>query len=182
MKGYVKALTIPMVLALWALPRSARAQNTLAITSTAFAAGASIPVGYSCKSPKVESPPLAWKGVPADAKTLVLIVKDPDAPRGTFIHWVVYNLPASLGGVDAGVPLSGTLANGARQGVNSLGGRVGYLGPCPPPGSPPHHYRFELSALDNALELNPGATVSEVESAAKGHVKATGELVGTFAR
>jgi Raf kinase inhibitor-like YbhB/YbcL family protein len=181
MKAYVKALTIPMVLALLALPRTAGAQNTLAITSTAFAADNPIPVGYSCKSPKVESPPLAWKGVPADAKTLVLIVKDPDAPRGTFIHWVVYNLPASLSGLDAGVPLSGRLANGALQGANSLG-RVGYLGPCPPPGSAPHHYHFELRALDTTLDLKPGATAGEVESAAKGHVKASGELVGTFAR
>ncbi|HEY2525430.1 MAG TPA: YbhB/YbcL family Raf kinase inhibitor-like protein [Candidatus Binataceae bacterium] len=181
MKAYVKAISVSTVLALLALPRSTGAQTTLAITSTAFTAGASIPVGYSCKSPKVESPPLAWKGVPADAKTLVLIVKDPDAPKGTFIHWVVYNLPASLSGLEAGVPLSGTLANGARQGANSLG-RVGYLGPCPPPGSAPHHYHFELSALDTALDLKPGATANEVESATKGHVKATGELVGTFAR
>ena len=181
MKACVKALRIPMVLALFVLPRPAKAQNTLTVTSSAFVAGASIPPGYSCRSPKVESPPLAWKGVPASAKTLVLIVEDPDAPSGTFIHWVVYNLPASLNGLDAGMPLSGTLDNGARQGANSLG-RVGYLGPCPPPGSAPHHYHFELSALDTALDLKPGATAEEVESAAKGHVTATGELVGTFAR
>jgi Raf kinase inhibitor-like YbhB/YbcL family protein len=181
MKAYVKALTMPMVLALLVLPRPAKAQNTLTVTSSAFAAGASIPLAYSCKSPSVESPPLAWKGVPASAKTLVLVVKDPDAPRGTFIHWVVYNLPAGLSGLDAGVPLSETLANGAFQGANSLG-RMGYLGPCPPPGSAPHHYHFKLSALDTALDLKPGATAEEVESAAKGHVTATGDLVGTFAR
>ena len=181
MKAYVKAISVPMAMVLLTLSRSAGAQNTLAITSTAFAAGASIPVAYSCKSPKVQSPPLAWKDVPADAKTLVLIVKDPDAPRGTFIHWIVYNLPAGLSGFDAGVPLTGTLANGALQGANSLG-RLGYMGPCPPPGSAPHHYHFELNALDTALDLKPGATANEVESAAKGHIKATGELVGTFAR
>jgi len=181
MKAYVKAISVLIVLAMLALPRLAGAQNTLAITSTAFAAGASIPVGYSCKSSEVKSPPLAWKGVPAGTKSLALIVKDPDAPRGTFIHWVVYNLPTSLNGLDAGVPLSWTLANGALQGVNSLG-RVGYLGPCPPPGSAPHHYHFELSALDSALDLKSGATANDVESAAQGHVKASGELIGTFAR
>src|SRR5579863_8758490 len=117
MKAYVKALTILMVLALLSLPRPAKAQNTLTVTSSAFAAGAPIPVGYTCKSSKVESPPLAWKGVPANAKTLVLVLKDPDAPRGTFIHWVVYNLPASVNGLDAGAPLSGTLANSALQGA-----------------------------------------------------------------
>ena len=99
-----------MVLVLLALIRPADAQNTpkLSVTSSAFTAGSAIPVGYSCKSPNVESPPLAWKGVPSDAKTLVLIVKDPDAPHGTFIHWVVYNLPASLGGLDAKVPPTGS--------------------------------------------------------------------------
>ena len=76
---------------------------------------------------------------------------------------------------------SGKLADGGLQGVNGLG-QIGYKGPCPPPGSPPHHYHFELSALDTALDLKPGATAAEVEAAAKGHVKATGDLVGTFAR
>jgi len=179
----VKPLTILMVLVLLALTRPASAQNTprLSVTSSAFAAGNAIPVGYSCKSPNVESPPLAWKGIPSDAKTLLLIVKDPDAPHGTFIHWVVYNLPASLSGLDANVPTTEKLANGGLQGANGLG-QIGYKGPCPPPGSAPHHYHFELSALDTALDLRPGATAAEVEAAARGHVKAAGDLVGTFAR
>ncbi|HVA41564.1 MAG TPA: YbhB/YbcL family Raf kinase inhibitor-like protein [Candidatus Binataceae bacterium] len=172
-----------MVLALLALTNPADAQNTpkLNVTSSAFSAGAAIPVGYSCKSPDAESPPLAWKGVPGDAKTLVLILKDPDAPHGTFIHWVVYNLPASLSGLDAKVPPAEKLANGGLQGANGLG-QIGYMGPCPPPGSAPHHYHFELSALDAALDLKPGATAAQVEEAAQGHVRANGELVGTFAR
>jgi Raf kinase inhibitor-like YbhB/YbcL family protein len=183
MAAHVKPLPVLMVLLLFALPCTASAQNSpkMSVTSSAFTAGAAIPIGYSCKSPNVESPPLAWKGVPRDAKTLALIVKDPDAPHGTFIHWVVYNLPASLSGLDANVPLTGKLANGGLQGANGLGD-IGYKGPCPPPGSAPHHYHFELTALDAALDLKPGATAAQVEEAAKGHVKATGDLVGTFAR
>jgi len=182
MAARVKPLLTLMVLFLLALLRSAVAQNSpkLSVTSSAFTAGSAIPVGYSCKSPNVESPPLAWKGVPGDAKTLVLIVKDPDAPHGTFIHWVVYNLPASLSRLDANVPPTEKLANGGLQGANGLG-QIGYKGPCPPPGAP-HHYHFELSALDTTLDLKPGATAAQVEEAAKGHVKTTGDLVGTFSR
>lgn len=182
MAVHVKRFPIFIAFALFALALPAAAQNNpkLTVTSSAFIAGSAIPVGYSCKSPKVESPPLAWKGVPADAKTLVLIVKDPDAPNGTFIHWVVYNLPVTLTRLDANVPPTEKLANGGLQGANSLG-QMGYKGPCPPPGSP-HHYHFELTALDTTLDLKPGATAAQVEEAAKGHVKATGDLVGTFAR
>jgi Raf kinase inhibitor-like YbhB/YbcL family protein len=181
MTVHVKPLPIFMAFALFALPRSAAAQNNpkLTVTSSAFTAGSAIPVRYSCKSPKVESPPLAWRGVPGDAKTLALIVKDPDAPNGTFIHWVVYNLPAILTGLEANVPPAEKLANRGLQGANSLG-QIGYKGPCPPPGSP-HHYHFELTALDTTLDLKPGATAAQVEEAAKGHVRASGDLVGTFA-
>ena len=159
----------------------AQASAELAVTSSAFTAGAPIPVGYTCKSSNVESPPLSWQGVPKDTETLVLIVKDPDAPHGPFIHWVVYNLPASVNGLSANVPASEKLANGALQGVNSLG-RIGYKGPCPPLGDSPHHYHFNLSALDTKLNLKPGATAEQVEEAMRGHVKATAEVVGTFAR
>jgi Raf kinase inhibitor-like YbhB/YbcL family protein len=179
----VKLLSIFMLFALLGLTGPANAQNspTLSVTSSAFAPGAAIPARYTCKNPDGGSPPLAWKGVPSDAKTLVLILKDPDAPHGTFIHWVAYDLPASLGGLDAKVPPVGKLPIGGLQGVSGFG-QVGYKGPCPPPGSAPHHYNFELSALDTALDLKPGATAAQVEEAAQGHVKATGDLVGTFAR
>lgn len=177
----VKRFTALTSLAFFVLPFVALAQNSnLTITSPAFSDGASIPVEYSCQSPNVESPPLRWKGIPGDAKTLVLIVKDPDAPHGTFIHWVVYNLPVTLTGLNANLPLTPKLANGGLQGTNSAGD-VGYKGPCPPSGLP-HHYHFELTALDAALDLQPGATAAQVEEAAKGHVKASGDLVGTFAR
>ncbi len=181
--AHVKPVLVLMLLVSMALARPAIAQNvpSLSITSSAFAPGTTIPAGYSCKSPNVESPPLRWNGIPKDAKTLVLIVKDPDAPSGTFIHWVVYNLPAGLDGLEANVPPTEKLADGGLQGINSLG-QIGYKGPCPPPGSAPHHYHFELTALDIALGLEPGATAAQVEQAARGHVKAAGELVGTFAR
>jgi len=170
-----------LVLLILTCPADAQSIPKLSVTSSAFAAGAPIPVNYSCESLNVESPPLGWKGVPSDAKTLVLILKDPDAPNGTFIHWVVYNLRASLSGLDANGPTADKPTTGGMQGVNSLG-QMGYKGPCPPPGSAPHHYHFELSALDTALSLQPGATAAQVEEAAQGHVLATGDLVGTFAR
>src|SRR5579864_697320 len=119
MAVHVKRLSIFIAFALFALARPAAAQNNpnLNVTSSAFTAGSVIPVPYSCKSPKVESPPLAWKGVPADAKALVLIVKDPDAPNGTFIHWVVYNLPVTLTRLDGNAPPTEKLANGGLQGA-----------------------------------------------------------------
>jgi Raf kinase inhibitor-like YbhB/YbcL family protein len=183
MAVHVKPFTIVMALVLLALSRPAGAQSgqKISIASSAFAAGAVIPDLYSCKNPDAGSPPLAWKGIPSDAKTLVLIVKDPDAPNGMFIHWVVYNLPSTLMGLDGNVPPNEKLASGGLQGANGTG-RIGYLGPCPPPGSAPHHYHFELSVLDTALDLKPGATAAQVETAAHGHVIASGELLGTFAR
>lgn len=179
----VKPLSIIVLLALLGFATSAGAQNSpvLSVNSEAFAAGTPIPTRYTCDNLKAGSPSLAWSGVPKDAKTLVLILEDPDAPHGTFIHWVIYNLPASLSGLEAEVPPVERLPNGGLQGVNSRG-QIGYTGPCPPRGSTPHHYHFELTALDRALDLRPGATAAEVEAAAQGHVKATGALIGTFAR
>ena len=177
--------SFPAIVALVLLSRvttvGAQELPKISISSPAFAAGAAIAAKYSCKNPEAGSPPLKWSGVPRNAKTLVLIIKDPDAPNGTFIHWVVYNLPATLTGLRAHVPAIEKLPNGAFQGVNGTG-HIGYKGPCPPSGSAPHHYHFQLSALDTRLDLKPGASSDEVEQAASGHVKATGELVGTFAR
>jgi Raf kinase inhibitor-like YbhB/YbcL family protein len=183
MRPYVKSF--PAIIAIVSLScvSTVRAQELpkISISSSAFAAGAAIPVKYSCKNPEAGSPPLKWTGIPPSAKTLVLIIKDPDAPNGTFIHWVVYNLPATLTGLPAHVPATEKLSNGAFQGVNGTG-HIGYKGPCPPSGSAPHHYHFQLSALDTRLDLKPGASSDAVEQAASGHVKAKGELVGTFAR
>ncbi len=184
MVSHVKLVCILFTLASLAVVASAtpaRSASKLIVTSSAFGPGTAIPARYSCSSANAQSPPLAWSGVPAAAKTLALIVRDPDAPNGNFIHWVVYNLPASAKGLDSSVPTSGELPNGALQGVNGTG-EPGYKGPCPPPGSGPHHYHFELMALDRALDLKPGASAAEVKEAARGHVIASGELIGTFSR
>ena len=183
MVSHVKPIRVLLALTLLGVARPAAAQSVskLKITSSAFAPDAAIPARYSCSSTNVQSPPLAWSGVPAEAKTLVLIVRDPDAPNGNFIHWVVYNLPAGAKGLGPSTPTSGELAEGALQGINGTG-EAGYKGPCPPPGSGPHHYHFELMALDRMLDLKPAASAAEVKEAARGHVIASGELIGTFAR
>jgi Raf kinase inhibitor-like YbhB/YbcL family protein len=152
---------------------------TLAVQSPAFAAGTTIPRQYTCDGAD-QSPPLTWSGAPAHAASLALIVQDPDAPGGTFTHWVVFNLPPSPAELAAGAPKTTVLPNGARQGRNDFR-RVGYGGPCPPRGSP-HHYHFQLYALDTPLNLTPGASASEVRTAMRGHVLASGELVGLYGR
>ncbi len=159
---------------------SARSGSSeLTIQSTAFMANRPIPVAYTCSGDD-RSPTLAWNGVPAATQTLALIVRDPDAPMGSYVHWVIYNMPANLTGLPAGLPTTPMLDNGAMQGVSGRG-TSGYHGPCPPPG-PAHHYHFRLYALDAKLNLAAGANAAEVEQALKGHVLASGDLVGTFAR
>ena len=154
----------------------------LELQSSAFAPNATIPMPYVCTDAggAGKSPPLNWHGAPASAKTFALVVRDPDAPSGSFVHWVVYNLAANTIKLDADVPKTDTVPGGGEQGVNGLGA-VGYLGPCPPPGKP-HHYHFHLYALDTKLELKAGATADDVEQAAKGHMLAEADLVGIFER
>ncbi|MEZ5420243.1 MAG: YbhB/YbcL family Raf kinase inhibitor-like protein [Vicinamibacterales bacterium] len=149
------------------------------LTTTAFTAGAVIPAEYTCDGHD-ESPPLAWDAVPEGACSLAVICHDPDAPRGTWVHWVVYDLPPDTPGLPQGVPPTPTLDSGARQGQNDFG-RHGYGGPCPPPGAP-HRYVFTLYAIDRRLGEAAGRTPAEITRAMKGHVVATAELVGTYAR
>lgn len=153
--------------------------SELTLQSTAFSANRPIPVAYTCSGDD-KSPTLAWSGVPAATQTLALIVRDPDAPMGSYVHWVIYNMPASLNGLPGGLPTTPTLPSGAVQGVSGRG-TSGYHGPCPPPG-PAHHYHFRLYALDVRLNLAAGANADAVEQALMGHVLAAAELVGTFAR
>ncbi len=153
--------------------------SELWIQSTAFAANGPIPVAYTCSGDN-KSPALAWSGIPAATKTVALIVRDPDAPMGSYVHWVLYNLPANVTGLPAAIPTTAMIESGAVQGVNGRG-KSGYQGPCPPPG-PAHHYHFRLYALDVKLNLAAGANADEVERAIKGHVLASADLVGTFAR
>jgi Raf kinase inhibitor-like YbhB/YbcL family protein len=152
---------------------------SLTISSAAFAEGAAIPEKHTCDGPDL-SPALAWSGVPAGAKSLALICDDPDAPAGTWVHWVVYDLPADLAGLPEGVPKEGDLQGGGRQGVNDFR-KVGYGGPCPPPGKP-HRYHFKLYALDRRVDLPAGASKADVEAASRGHVLAEARLTGRYGR
>ena len=153
-------------------------QSKMEIRTDAFAPGASIPEKYTCSGENI-SPPLALSGVPPSAKALVLIVDDPDAPAGTFVHWVVYNMPPQTNRIDAGVKPGQTMPGGGMQGRNDFG-RIGYGGPCPPPGSP-HHYRFRLFALNSPITPQSD-TGAGVEQAMQGHIPASAEMVGTFGR
>lgn len=153
-------------------------QPTLVLTSSAFDNGGRIPEGYTCSGYN-KSPALKWTGVPKGTRSLALILDDPDAPMGTFVHWVVYNLSPTSKGLPEGVSPSALVANG-EQGTNGRGA-IGYTGPCPPPGKP-HHYHFHLYALDQKLELKAGAAAQQLEAALKGHVLGNAELVGIFKR
>lgn len=148
---------------------------SITVTSSAFAAGAPIPSRYTCSGDDV-SPPLSWTGAPGGARSLAITVIDPDAPGRPFTHWVVFNMPPDT----AHVPEGGPLPAGSTEGRNDFGG-AGYRGPCPPPGSP-HHYHFKVYGLDTTLTLGSGASEQAFEDAIKGHVVASGELVGTFKR
>jgi hypothetical protein len=147
------------------------------LTSTSFNDGSLIPAKFTCSGAGI-SPQLAWSAPPAKTASLALIVTDPDAPRGTWVHWVLYNLPAGTRALPEGLPVLGQLPDGALQGRNDFG-NIGYGGPCPPPGSP-HHYVFTLYALDAKLNLPAGATRAQVEAALPGHILASGRLVGLY--
>jgi Raf kinase inhibitor-like YbhB/YbcL family protein len=153
--------------------------NTIELTSSAFTAGGAIPVEQSCDGKNL-SPDLAWSGIPADTKSLVLIVEDPDAPLKPFTHWVLYDLPPKVRQLPAGLPPQPFLPMGGGHGKNDFR-RYGYGGACPPRGST-HRYFFKVYALDTLLDLSAGATKAEVLEAMTGHVKATGELMGKYSR
>ena len=148
------------------------------ITSPAFSPGALIPPKHSCDGADV-SPPLSFSGIPAGTRSLALISDDPDAPVGTWVHWVAWNLPADTRSLEDGVPKKETLASGVKQGTNDLG-RAGYGGPCPPSGT--HRYYFRLYALDTTLNLPVNATKKDLEKAMQGHILAQAELMGKYAR
>ncbi len=150
------------------------------LTSAAFKDGAPIPAKYTCDGVDV-SPPLAWSGAPAGTRSVALIADDPDAPGGTWVHWVLYNLPAEVSDLPENIAKVESLdLGGARQGRNDFR-RPGYGGPCPPPG-PAHRYFFKLYALDTRLELKAGAQKKDVEAAMEGHVLGSAQLMGTYAR
>src|SRR5204862_4188535 len=142
------------------------------ITSSAFQEGGNIPSKFTCDGSDT-SPPLQITGVPSEAKSLVLIAYDPDAPSGLFTHWLIWNIPPQTNSVAEGSAPKGV------QGTNDFG-KLGYRGPCPSPGT--HRYSFKIFALDRELDLRSGAKRSQVDAAMKGHVIAQGELVGRYVR
>ena len=150
--------------------------STIDVHSKAFSSGGAIPARFTCDGLNL-SPDLAWSGLPAGTKSIVIICDDPDAPAGTWAHWVLYDLPASEGGLAEGVQAAPGAAHNGQNGWN----RTGYGGPCPPPGKP-HHYFFRIYALDAPLGLPEGATKTQVLKAMAGHILAQGELVGTYQR
>ena len=151
---------------------------TLEITSSAFSEGEMIPTGYTCDGPDV-SPDLAWTGVPESTQSLALICDDPDAPMGTWVHWVLFNIPPGARGLPGEISPDAALENGARHGTNDFG-RLGYGGPCPPGGT--HRYFFKLYALDTELDLASGITKAQLVEAMEGHILAEAQLMGKYKR
>ena len=155
-------------------------ENAMGITieSAAFQDGGMIPGKYTCDGADI-SPPLSWSGIPEGTLSIALISDDPDAPMGTWVHWVLYDLPPGITKLPEGVPTKKSLENGGKQGTNDFG-RIGYGGPCPPGGT--HRYFFKLYALDKELNLEPGATKAQLLKEMKGHILAEGRLMGKYSR
>lgn len=148
------------------------------LKSTAFTNENAIPSRYTCDGADI-SPPLAWSGHPAGTKSFALVSDDPDAPAGTWVHWVVWNIPAAATSLKEGIEKTQGLPDGTRQGISDFR-RPGYGGPCPPSGT--HRYYFKLYALDAALDLPAGTTKAGLEAAMKGHVLGQATLMGTYRR
>jgi Raf kinase inhibitor-like YbhB/YbcL family protein len=181
MRSYPRlwALICGILLCTPALAESPRQTGgAMQLTSTAFTQGQAIPRKHTCDGSDI-SPPLAWSGAPANAKSFALIMDDPDAPGGTWVHWVIYNIPAADHALPEAVPTSAKLADGAVQGKNSWP-KSGYGGPCPPSGT--HRYFFKIFALDALLKLPDGATKPQLIAAMEDHVLAQAELMGTYKR
>ncbi len=156
----------------------AQGGKKMKIISSAFQEGDMIPLKYTCDGQDI-SPPLEWSDIPAGTRTYVLISDDPDAPSGTWVHWVVYNIPAGVTKLDENVKQEKEFPNGMRQGSNDWP-KIGYGGPCPPSGT--HRYYFKLYALDTVLDIKPGATKAQVMAAMKGHILAEAKLMGKYSR
>ncbi|MFA4647479.1 YbhB/YbcL family Raf kinase inhibitor-like protein [Pyrococcus kukulkanii] len=149
--------------------------------SSVFQEDSPIPKKYTCDGINI-NPPLYISNIPENAKSLAIIVDDPDAPGGTFTHWIAWNIPP-VKEIPEGIPKKGKVESPVKmiQGINDFG-RIGYDGPCPPPGHGVHHYHFKVYALDITLNLTPRSTRRDLEEAMKGHIIAEAELVGTYER
>lgn len=162
-----------------ALPPAQQQETALKlqVSSKSFPAGADIPKKYTCDGQNI-SPELAWANLPGDTRSVAVLLEDPDAPGGTFTHWLMYDLPVGMASVVEGVPVTGEIPGGGLQGINDFG-KLGYGGPCPPPGRA-HRYVFRVFALDKILGLPSRASKESVQQAMRGHVLAEGEIVGKF--
>ncbi len=152
---------------------------TLRITTPAFSHNGKIPPEYTCDGAD-RSPELDWNDSPPNTRRFALIADDPDAPGGTWVHWVIYDIPGEARKLSTGVPRQKTLPDKTQQGITDFR-KIGYGGPCPPPGKP-HRYVFKLMALDAETGLPPGATKRQLLDAVKGHVLAQAEIVGVYGR
>jgi len=148
------------------------------ITSPAFPDGGEIPTQYTCDG-QDHSPPLKWDAVPSGTQTIALICEDPDAPIGTFVHWVLYNLPGELHELPEGLRGQATLPDGSQQGISDFG-RTGYGGPCPPNGT--HRYYFKIYALDARMTPGHDPGKADLVQAMKGHILGEGQIMGKYRR
>jgi hypothetical protein len=171
-----------LVLAL-GVPAEVRSQKAasskIELKTTSFTPGGFIPKRFTCEAADI-SPALAWTDPPPGTQSFALIEDDPDAPSGTFVHWVMYDLPAAYRKLPEALSGNDQMAGGGRQGANDFS-RTGYSGPCPPPGRP-HRYFIRLYAVDTILNLRPAATRKELDAAMQGHILAQAELMGRFQR
>jgi len=172
-------LSIMILLASGCITKQEDIMENISISAEGFSDGTTITDVYTCKGKDI-SPSLSWKGIPAGTKSIALIMDDPDAPGGTFVHWVLYNVPAQTQKLPEGIPHDKILADGSMQGMTDFG-RPGYGGPCPPPGKP-HRYYFKVYALDSRIDLAPGASKKQLENEMRGHILAKGEIVGIYKR
>jgi Raf kinase inhibitor-like YbhB/YbcL family protein len=179
MKRTVILAGIILLMAAAVSPQQQGGGMSFKLSTTAFQPGGDIPTKYTCTGADV-SPALSWDGAPAGTQSFALIVDDPDAPVGNWVHWVAYDLPTSARQLPEGVAKTDAIAGGGVQGVNDFR-KTGYGGPCPPVGKP-HRYFFKLYALNTKLNLKPGATKKAVESAMQGHILAQAEMMGKFKR
>lgn len=160
-------------------PRGLARGKSLRLETSAFRTGGFVPARYTCSGENI-SPALRWDGAPPGTTSFALIVTDPDAPGGMWVHWVVFNMPSGVRSLPERVPRGDEIRGGGSQGKNDFRFN-GYGGPCPPPGNP-HRYFFRLYALNARLALKPGATRSDVEAAMKGHILAEADVVGRYGR
>ncbi len=166
------------IIAVFVLIATGGSAMAMQLTSTAFTQNNTIPSKYTCDGADI-SPPLAWSGAPSGAKSFALIADDPDAPAGTWVHWIIWNIPAAAASLKEGIGKSAALADGTKQGLSDFR-KAGYGGPCPPSGT--HRYFFKLYALNSELNLPATATKANLESAMKGHILAEAQLMGKYER